>query len=110
LIRRGDLVLVALAGDHGKPRPALVVQADAFNETSASVSLALISSEIVNAPLFRITVEPSSGNGLRVVSQVMADKVVSVRRERLGPTIGHLEDEHLQRVSRALMLWLGLAA
>jgi mRNA interferase MazF len=29
-MKRGDLVAVALSGDYGKPRPALIVQADHF--------------------------------------------------------------------------------
>jgi hypothetical protein len=31
-MRRGDLVVVSLPGDYGKPRPALVVQCDWFAE------------------------------------------------------------------------------
>ena len=108
-MRRGDLLTVALQGDLGKPRPALVLQSDLFNETHPSVTLAPMTSEIRSAPLFRITVEPSAANGLRHVSQVMADKIVSVRREKLGPVFGRLEDEHLLRVNRALAVWLGLA-
>jgi mRNA interferase MazF len=107
---RGDVVTVVLPGDYGKARPALVVQADAFNETHASLTLAPLTSKIMDLPLFRITVDPSAGNGLRSVSQIMVDKVVTVPRARVGPTIGRLEDDHLQRVSRALMLWLGLVA
>ncbi len=110
MIRRGDVVTVVLPGDYGKPRPALVVQADTFNETHPSLTLAPLTSKVMDLPLFRITVDPSAGNGLRSVSQIMVDKLVSVPRGRIGQSIGRIEDEHLQRVSRALMLWLGLAA
>jgi len=58
-LKRGDLVVVALPGDYGKPRPALIVQADLFNETHASVTVVPVTSTIVDAPLFRLTVEPS---------------------------------------------------
>jgi len=109
-LKRGDLVVVAVPGDYGKPRPALVVQTDVFNETQASVTLVPVTSTLVDAPLFRLTVEPSPGNGLRALSQIMIDKVTTVRRARIRSTIGHLEDDLLLRVGRALVLWVGIAA
>ena len=101
--------MVAVPGDYGKPRPALVIQADVFNQTHASVTLLPVTSTLVDAPLFRLTVEPSPGNGLRALSQIVIDKVTTVRRARIGSTIGHLEDDLLLRVSRALALWVGIA-
>jgi mRNA interferase MazF len=108
-VKRGDLVTVALPGDDGKPRPALVLQADLFNEAHASVTVAPVTSSLVSAPLFRLAVEPSTRNGLRALSQVMVDKLTSVRRERIGATIGALEPDTMTRVNRALALWLGIA-
>jgi len=107
---RGDLVVVAMQGDYGKPRPALVVQSDLFNETHATITVVPVTSTIVDTPLFRITVEPSRRNGLRLVSQIMVDKLTTVRRQRVGQTIGRVEEEVMLRVSRALALWLGIAA
>ena len=78
-------------------------------ETHASVTVAPITSMLVDAPLFRLAVEPSSQNGLRTMSQIMLDKVTTVRRDRLGPVMGQLDDDIMQRVSRTLMLWLGLS-
>jgi len=108
-MKRGDLVAVALQGDLGKPRPALVVQSDFFNDTHPSVTLMPVTSEIRSAPLFRVTVEPSEANGLRKVSQVMVDKLISVRRDKLSAPFGRLEDEALLRINRALAVWVGLA-
>ena len=108
-MRRGEVVTVAPPGDYGKPRPAVVVQADLFNETHASVTVAPVTSTLVSAPLFRLAVEPSARNGLRALSQVMVDKLTTVRRERIGSSIGELEPELLTRVNRALALWLGIA-
>jgi len=108
-LKRGDLVLVALPGDYGKPRPALIVQADLFNETHASLTIVPVTSTLVDAPLFRLTVEPSPGNGLRSLSQLMVDKVTTVSRARITQTIGRLEDDLVLRVSRALALWVGIA-
>ncbi len=109
-MRRGDLVVLAMPGDYGKPRPALVVQSDLFNDMHASITVAPVTSTIVDTPLFRVTVEPSRRNGLRLVSQIMVDKVTTVRRQRLGQTIGRLEEDVMLRVSRALALWFGIAA
>jgi len=108
-LKRGDLVVVALPGDYGKPRPALIVQADLFNETHASVTVVPVTSTLVDAPLFRLTLEPSPGNGLRTLSQLMVDKITTVSRARIAQTIGRLEDDVVLRVSRALALWVGLA-
>ena len=108
-MKRGDVVVVALPGDYGKPRPALVIQSDLFNETHASITVVPVTSTIVDAPLFRLTVEPSRGNGLRSLSQLMIDKVTTVSRTRITQSIGRLEDDLMVRVSRALALWVGIA-
>ena len=107
-MRRGDLATVAVAGDFGKPRPALVIQADEFGET-ATVTVLLLSATVVDAPLLRIAVEPTGENGLRKVSQVMVDKTMTVRREKLGPPFGRADDATLLTVSRALALFLAIA-
>lgn len=108
-MKRGELVSVALQGDLGKPRPALVIQSDLFNAVHTSVTLLPVTSEIRSAPLFRVTVEPSAANGLKKVSQVMVDKPVSVKRDKLGKPFGRMEDEAMLRVDRALAVWIGLA-
>lgn len=107
-MRRGNIVSVAIQGDFGKARPALIVQSDLFTE-HPSVTLLLMSSEIVDAPLIRINVIPSEQNGLRAPSQVAVDKMVTVRREKIGRIIGHLEDEIMVAVNRAMLVCLGLA-
>src|SRR6516162_1972577 len=101
-MRRGDVVTVAVAGDYGKPRPAVVVQTDLLNDTHASVVVCLVTSTLLEAPLLRLTVEPSSRNGLHQRSQIMADKLVTVRREKIGARIGVLEEETMLGLSRAL--------
>jgi mRNA interferase MazF len=108
-MKRGDIVVVAAAGDYGKPRPAVVIQTDAFPETHGSVVICQMTSEIVDAPDFRVTIEPAAESGLRARSQVMADKPVTVRRERIGQIIGHLSDSELGRLNVALAFVLGLA-
>ena len=108
-MRRGDVVTVAAAGDYGKPRPAIVVQTDAFPEAHASVVVCQMTSELSDAPDFRVTVEPSDANGLRARSQIMADKPVMIRRERIGQTVGRLSGEDVRRLNVALAFVMGLA-
>jgi mRNA interferase MazF len=108
-MRRGDVVAVAAAGDYGKPRPAVIVQSDAFPESHASVIICQMTSEIAVAMDFRVTVDPSDENGLRTPSQVMADKPVTIRRERVGQPIGRLGAADMARLDAALAFVMGLA-
>ena len=106
---RGDVVIVATRGAYtSKPRPALVVQSDAFNPTHASVTICPITSDCVDAPLFRISLPAGRRTGLAVASQVMVDKVVSVPKEVLGRSIGRIESTELDLVGRALQVWLSI--
>ena len=106
---RGDIVIVAAPGDYGKPRPAVIVQSDAFPESHASIIVCQMTSELVDAPNFRITIEPSPEIGIRLRSQVMADKPVTIRRERIGQPIGRLGAADLARLNVALAFVMGLA-
>lgn len=106
-MRRGDVVTVALSGDYGKPRPALVVQADVF-DAIPSVTVLPLTSQLTDAALMRITIPPASANGLRVVSQVMIDKAITVPRGRIGDVIGRLDGEALRTVGAALSRFLDL--
>jgi len=108
-MQRGDVVVVAAAGGYGKPRPAVIVQTEAFPQSHASVVLCQLTSELVDAPDFRVTVEPKPENGLRLKSQVMADKPVTVKRERVGQKIGRLGNQDMARLGIALAFVLGLA-
>ena len=102
-------MVISAPGDYGKPRPAIVVQTDAFPETHASVVVCQMTSEIVEAPDFRILIEPTARNGLRARSHIMADKPVTIRRERVGQLVGHLDDADMERVNVALAFVMGLA-
>lgn len=108
-MKRGDIVTVAVQGDYGKPRPAVVVQSDLFNETHPSITLLPLTSTIVDAPLIRLTIDPGRENGLTRVSQVMVDKVLTLPREKIGSAIGNLDEDVMARVTRALSVWLGIA-
>jgi len=104
---RGHLVTIALQGDFGKPRPALVVQSDFF-ENHPSVTVLPVTSDLRDTPLFRVLVEPSQENGLRITSQIMIDKAMTVPTERLGEPIGRLDPNMLLEVDRCLAVFLGI--
>ena len=107
-MRRGDLVTVALQGDLGKPRPALVIQSDLF-DAHPSVTILPVTSELRDTPLFRILVNPTELNGLAKPSQIMVDKPQSIAREKIGEVFGRLDDETMLAVNRALAVFLGFA-
>lgn len=106
-MRRGDLVTVAMSGDFGKPRPALIIQSDRFADTG-TVTVLLITSTDVEAPLLRVLVQPDAENGLIQPSWVMIDKAMSVKRERVGRVIGRVRDETMLTVTRNLAVFLGM--
>ena len=107
-MKRGNIVLVALQGDFGKPRPALVIQSDHFDNT-ATVTLLLLTSDLVDAPLIRISVDPDESNGLKKASQIMIDKIMTVKRDKIGAVLGSIEDKTLLEATRLLAVFLGFA-
>lgn len=107
-MKRGDIVLSVLKGHLGKPRPAVIVQADELGPDRLTIIICPISSDIADTWAFRPVIMPSPLNGLREPSMVMIDKIVAVRRERLRAVIGELGSEDARKVDRALFLVLGL--
>jgi mRNA interferase MazF len=106
-ISRGDLVIASVPGDYGKPRPVLVIQNDAF-EALPSVTVLPLTSDLRDAPLFRITVEASPETGLRARSQIMADKAGTILRTRIGHRIGSVDPSTMNAVGVALTAFLAL--
>jgi len=107
-VKRGSFVPVAVQGDLGKPRPALAIQSDRFDE-HATVTVLLMSSTLIDAPLLRVTVQPDAENGLTKASQIMIDKAMTLRRERIGAPFGMASDQIMLEVSRLLAVFLGIA-
>lgn len=105
---RGDFVTIAMQGDFGKPRPALVIQSDQF-DAHASLTVLPVTGTLVAAPLLRVTVQPGAGNGLQKTSQVMVDKAITVKRDKVGPAFGRIEADALVEVERCLAVFLGIA-
>jgi len=107
-MKRGDIITVSLPGNYGKPRPALIIQSDLFDELP-SVTVLPITSELRDVPLFRITIEPNEENGLRETSQIMIDKVHTILREKISMPFGKLNDELMLAINKTLAVFLGFA-
>ena len=108
-MRRGDIHIAAARGAYtGKPRPVVIIQDDRFDAT-ASVTICPLTSNPVDAPLTRISVEPTAGTGIELPSQVMVDKITTMPRANVRDHLGRLADEDLVRLDRALVVFLGLA-
>jgi mRNA interferase MazF len=108
-MRRGDIFVVAQRGVYeGKPRPAVLVQANDFVEHHPSLLFCLISSELSDTSLFRVDVQPTSQNGLAETSQVMVDKVVTIKRENVKQAVGTLDEVTLGKVNLGLLVFMGL--
>ncbi len=108
-MKRGDIWTVAGGPDYaGTPRPAVILQDDAFDAT-ASVTLCPFTTHDVDAPLVRLLVEPSERNGLRTASRLMVDKITTVSKTKLESRVGRISDEDIIRVNRAVVVFLGLA-
>jgi mRNA interferase MazF len=108
-LRRGDVVLVVMPGDYGKPRPAVVVQSDEmirFGFSSAVVCP--ITSSLTDRPRVRIAIEPDQANGLSKRSEVMVEKLVGLSSGKIRRVIGHLDGATMAQVDRALFVVLGL--
>lgn len=108
-MKRGEIWTVSGGPDYaGKPRPAIILQDDAFDAT-ASITLCPLTTHQIDAPLIRLSVEPSAQNGIKATSHVMIDKITTVSKKKLENRVGLLSDEDVVRVNRAIVVFLGLA-
>jgi mRNA interferase MazF len=105
---KGDIITCALSGDYGKPRPALIIQSDLFNPTHTSVVICPITSHLLDASLFRLTIYPSSHNRLITISQVMIDKITTIKKEKIAAILGKAEEHFMQQVTAGLKLWFDI--
>lgn len=106
-MKRGDLYTAAPPGDYGKPRPVVIVQSDLFADRD-SITVCLLTSTLINAPLFRVRVEPGPLNKLRKASDIMVDKIMTLKRSRLASPLGSLTADETRLLDQALARWLAL--
>jgi mRNA interferase MazF len=108
-VRRGEVWTASGGGGYaGKPRPVVILQDDRFDAT-ASITVCAFTTDPASAPLFRLTVEPSEQNGLKVACRLMVDKITTIPKTRLGNQVGRLDDEDIVRLNRAVLVFLGFA-
>lgn len=108
-MRRGEVWTVSGGKDYaGKPRPAVIVQDDSFDATD-SITICAFTTDLTDAPLFRLVVEPNERNGLRIPCRLMVDKITTVPKAKLGAQIGRLDDEDMVRLNQAMTVFLGMA-
>ncbi|ALV40609.1 growth inhibitor PemK [Pseudarthrobacter sulfonivorans] len=106
-MNRGELWTVSGGTDAQKPRPALIIQDDLF-AASKSITLLPLTSQLTDAPLLRLTVEPGQLTGLERVSQIMVDKLTTVRRANVGQRMGRVDAKTMVAVEQSLAVFLGL--
>ena len=108
-MRRGEIWTVSGgAGYAAKPRPAVILQDDRFNGT-ASITICAFTTDVTEAPLFRLPVEPNERNGLRATCRLMVDKITTVPKSKVGTRVGRLDDKDILRLNQAVLVFLGLA-
>ena len=108
-MRRGEIwTASAGSGSAGKPRPVVIVQDDHFDAT-ASVTVCAFTTDPTDAPLIRLLLDADETTGIRESSRLMIDKITTIPRSKLGERIGRVSDDDMIRLSRALVVFLGLA-
>ena len=108
-MKLGDVVLVVVPSELGRPRPGVIVQADEFNKDLTTVFVCPVSSDVQEKLPLRPIIEAKPSNGLRLRSQIMTDKMIALRQDRVRRTIGHIGAETSEQLDRALLVVLGLA-
>jgi mRNA interferase MazF len=107
-LKRGDLLPIAIPGDFGKPRPAIVLQTDRVTFTD-TVLVCMITSDLTEHSPFRVNVPNNQQTGLRKPSQIMTDKTYSVLRSKCGPVFGGVNDDVLEALRTALGFIMGFS-
>lgn len=108
-MKRGEIWTAAGGLDYaGKPRPVVILQDDRFDAT-ASITVCGLTTNVMEAPLFRLPIEPNARNGLQAPSRLMVDKISTVPRTKIGRRIGALDAADMLRLNQAIMVFLGLA-
>jgi mRNA interferase MazF len=109
-VKRGEIWTAAGGRDHaGKPRPVVILQEDRFDMTD-SITVCAFTTDPTDAPLFRLPVVPSDGNGLRTECRLMVDKITTVAKTTIGARVGRLANEDILRLNRAVVVFLGIGS
>lgn len=107
-LKRCDIVACTLNSGNIKFKPAVIIQSHLFNSTHNTVTICPITTFMINAPLFRVTIKHNKLNGLLSTSQIMIDKMTTINMEKISKKIGQLNNEEINELDKALRLWLNL--
>jgi mRNA interferase MazF len=109
-VKRGEIWTAAGGRDYaGKPRPVVILQEDRFDMTDL-ITVCAFTTDPTDAPLFRLPVVPSDGNGLRTECRLMVDKITTVAKTTIGARVGRLANEDILRLNRAVVVFLGIGS
>lgn len=107
-MKRGEIWTAADDAQYAeKPRPVVIIQHTHF-DLLESVTICGFTKDSTDLPLFRVLIEPSKQNGLQYSSRIMVDRILTIRKNRLGYRIGRLEDKDIVRLDQTLATFLGL--
>lgn len=107
-MKRNEIWTVSGSDYTGKPQYAVILQVDG-SEYLESVTICPFTTDDRGPEIVRILVRPGSGNGLKVPCKLMADKVTTLPKSRLGKKLGTLDPEDMRRLETAVLTFLGLA-
>lgn len=107
-LSHGAIVMIAPPAGEGAPRAGVIVQADLFNESHATITICPLTDVIGGETLFRVAISPQEHTGLSVECEVQVDRITSVRRHRIVKVIGHASPTRMEQVDQALRRWLNL--
>lgn len=107
-MKRGDVVLMVVPGDLGRPRPGVVVQADELGDDTTTVLVCPLSSDVRPELRIRPIIGPDTDNGLLIASQIMTDKMLALKRDRIRGVIGHIDPHTREALDGAIIIVLGL--
>lgn len=111
-LKRGDIYYANLnpriGYEQGGIRPVVILQNNKGNLYSPTVIVAVITSRDKKDLPVHVSLIPGQENGLAVDSKVLLEQVRTLDKERLGTYVGHLSDEDMQKIDKALSISLAL--
>ena len=110
VFKKGDIVSVSKSnkGESGIML-AVIIQADWFNiGNPPSYVISLISSRVYPELDFRPIIKPDAKNGLSMLSQVVVDKIRTIRSGQILNKTGQIDKQNLKDINGCLKAILGL--
>ena len=112
-IRRGDIFYADLSpvigSEQGGLRPVLIVQNDVGNRYSPTVIAAAITSKMGKNKLPTHIDVSAPDVGLAKDSVILLEQIRTLDKQRLKEKMGHLDEETMHRVDRAISVSFGLS-